>query len=330
MNSAHPRNNSAYSLSVADLRHAAEAWLLDSEFRQVSEQTLWARRNTVTKLLWWLEREKLQTCGTLQIKQFLVYVSTGHEDENGRWDNPQQTRKARPATVATYFARLKTFFAFAVADGYVESSPMAALRPPIARADQITPFTADQVRALLAASRETRHARRDEAIVLFLLDTGVRVSELCALTVGDLDIAGRRCRVLGKGNKHRNVFFSAPTAKALHAYLRRDADREATAPLFTPERGGEPMSRSGVQQLIRRLGQIAGLDAVRCSPHTFRHTFAIEFLRAGGNAFSLRELLGHAKLEVTQRYLLLAQADVAQQHRQFSPVESLRRKGARR
>jgi site-specific recombinase XerD len=322
--------NAACTLSRTDIKRLADAWLLDSEFRQVAAQTLYARRVTTEKLLWWMEQRDLRECGSLEIKQFLAYIANGHTDKGGRWGNSQQTRKARPSTIATYFNRLRSFFAFGVAEGMLDANPVEDLKPPIVRGDQITPFTREQVTKVLAAAKESRYAKRDSAIVLFLLDTGLRASELCDLRMHDVDLNGRRCMVLGKGNKHRTVFFSATTGKAIWSYLKGD-EREGDAPLFASERGGkrngDPLTRSGLGQLIEKLGEAAKLEAVRCSPHTFRHTFAIEFLRAGGNVFTLKEMLGHTNLGMTQKYLALALADVANQHRQYSPVEAMRKGG---
>lgn len=112
----------------------------------------------------------------------------------------------------------------------------------------------------------------------------------------------------------------------MRAYLR-DEDRMPDDPVFISERGdgaGNKLTRWGARQVIERLGKTAGLQSVRCSPHTFRHTFAVEFLRAGGNVFTLKQLLGHTGLQVTQRYVALAQADIQSQHRQFSPGDRLR------
>jgi site-specific recombinase XerD len=193
--------------------------------------------------------------------------------------------------------------------------------------EQIQPFSQEQIEALRRAARRSHHPRRDETIVLFLLDTGVRVSELCNLKMSDLDLQGRRCTVIGKGNKRRTIHFGKTAGKFLWQYLREQT-RDADDPVFLSDRGktaGEPLTRSGVQQLIERLGNTAKLQAVRCSPHTFRHTFAVEFLRAGGNVFSLQQMLGHSGLHITNRYVALAQADLEHQHQQFSPADRLRR-----
>ena len=87
---------------------------------------------------------------------------------------------------------------------------------------------------------------------------------------------------------------------------------------------GAGLTRTGLRVLIGRLGKVAKVETTRCSPHTFRHTFSVEFLRAGGNVFTLQQLLGHTHLHMTNRYVALAQADIENQHRQFSPVARLK------
>jgi site-specific recombinase XerD len=135
---------------------------------------------------------------------------------------------------------------------------------------------------------------------------------VCGLTVGDLDLHAGRCTVEGKGGKKRTVPFSRETKRALYNYLN-EQEREATEPLFLSDRGtgaGGAMTRAGLLCLFRRLGKAAGLQGVRCSPHTARHYFAVSYLKAGGNVFSLQQTLGHTHISQTQKYVQLAQADI--------------------
>jgi integrase/recombinase XerC len=322
----HSFSKTNVSISVADLERYAKGWLLDSEIRQLSPGTVSNRTLIIEKLLWFLKQKELSRCGTLELRQFLAYVSSGHEDAEGRWGNTRLKKRVRPGTASMYFARLRTLFRFLVAEDLIEVSPMEKMRPPVNRPDQIQPFSQDQVKLLLIAAKKSEHPRRDEAICLFLLDTGVRASELCGLRMSDMDLQARRATVVGKGNKTRAVFFGRDTTKALWQYLK-ETPREGDEPLFTSDRGtraGEPLTRSGLLQLMMRLGKAAKIEATRCSPHTFRHTFAVEFLRAGGNLFTLQTLLGHTSLAMSRRYTALAQADLEKQHRQFSPVDQMK------
>jgi site-specific recombinase XerD len=175
------------------------------------------------------------------------------------------------------------------------------------------------------AARRSSHARRDEAILLFLFDTGARASEFCGLKMSDLDLSAHRATVLGKGRKTRLLFFGRVTAKAIWQYLR-ETPRESHEALFRPDRGchaGERFSPAGLLHFFKRLGKAAGIHSVRCSPHTARHTFAVTFLRNGGNVFTLQQMPGHTSLAMTRRYVVLAEADMEAQHREYSLMDSM-------
>ena len=316
------------SLQLPQFVQAAKDWLFDCEYRQHSTSTIATRRIVTDKLSWFLDQRACEQCGTSEVRQFLAYLNRGHQDAEGRWGNSRFNKPVRPRTVHTYHGHLRTFFAWLVTEGILDISPMDKLAAPVTRSDQVQPFTQTQIEALLTAAKRSRAPRLNEAIVMFLLDTGARASELCDLKMKDIGLDGRRCTVRGKGNKHRSLFFGRRTTKALWHTLKEEA-REPEEPLFLADRGtgaGEPLTRSGLLQLINRLGKSAGLQSTRCSPHTFRHTFAVEFLR-GGNVFGLKEILGHTTLHMVNRYVALAQADVENQHRQFSPGDRL---GARK
>lgn len=316
------------SIKVSDLRRFADGWLLDGEIRQHSQATLRLRRLLIDKLTWFLDENKIDRCDVMALRQFFAYVTRTPSGEVGRWDNPQKKKAIRPCTVRTYYVHIRPFFNWLVDEGLLGASPIDSVPTPKARSEQIKPFTETQVTGLLNASRKTVHPKRDEAIVSFLLDTGVRASELCGLCMSDLDLNAKCCVVLGKGNHHRTVYFGRSTAKLLWNYLKEANDRQPTTPVFLSDRGtrsGDPLTRSGLLQLVERLGKVAKVEVTRCSPHTFRHTFAISFLRNGGNVFSLQQLLGHTDLKMTNKYVALAQADIENQHRQFSPVDRIRR-----
>lgn len=329
------------ALPAASLTRWGEGWLLDCELRRHSPKTGGLRRMILKNLAWLAVREGWTDIGKEQVRVFLGYLSTGHLDAGGRWGNPQMTRPVRPVTVHTYHSHLKTFFSWLVVEGVLGASPMATIRPPVARADQVQPFTTTQVEALLSATGRSWHPARDAAIVWMLLDTGIRAAELCALTNADLDLPERRITVRhGKGDKGRTVYFGLHCGKALwryhHSCQRRAEmageekveEEKPDGPLFPAENGtrrGEALSPRGLGQQIERLGERAELAGVRCSPHTFRHTFAVMYLRAGGQQFALKEILGHTSLSMTTKYVQFAEADLAGQRR-FSPGDRIRGK----
>lgn len=205
---------------------------------------------------------------------------------------------------------------------------MATISSPINRPDQVQPFTPDQVARLLEAAAKSKSKHRDIAILYLLLDSGMRVTEMCGLKYKHIDMQAFQVEVEGKGGKKRMVAFGRYTRKALWDYLR-EREREPEEALFLAEGGhlvGEPLTRNGVYLMFRRLGRMAGLDAARCSPHTARHTFAIEFLRNGGNQFTLMAILGHTDTKQTNIYVQVAEADISAQHRIYSPIDRMKKK----
>jgi integrase/recombinase XerD len=202
------------------------------------------------------------------------------------------------------------------------------VKPPRVPDDQIQPLSREQVQALLDAVRRGHVPERDIAIIKVLVDTGVRVSELCSLRVDDVDRGAGELVVLGKGNKRRRVYMGKEARRALWRYLEMDR-RQALAdePLFTAVGGfnaGAGLTPTGVRQMIKKAGSAASLIGVRASPHTLRHTFAVNFLRGGGNLFELQQLMGHTDLTVLRRYVALAEADLAQAHRMASPADRMK------
>lgn len=320
------------ALATEELAKVAEDWFLDCEYRAHSPETIQTRRVFLKNLGWFLQHRVHASCGTPELKEFFHYLRHGHEEPGGRWGKKQFSKTVRPETVKDYWVTLSVFFKFLVAEERLAASPMAKIPKPVTRFEEKQPLTPAQVKALLAAAKRSLHPRRDEAIVLLLLDTGLRSSELCGLKLKDIDLQARQCTVLGKGNKLRVVHFGSTTGNALRQHLRQHGNEvensEPETPLFLADKSGSiirPLTRSGLQQLLERLAKAAGIEGRSCSPHVLRRTFAVTWLRNGANVFSLQAMLGHSDLRMTQRYLSLARADIADQAKKFSPADNLRR-----
>lgn len=313
------------SLSIVALRLNADGWLMACEIDQQSDRTVGSRRDVVNKLIWWLTQNGHESCGTPELRAYFYYLATGHRQPGGRWGNARCAAPLKASSVYTYHGHLSTLFSWIVREGNLDVSPMDLIPPPEYQRDDIVPFSADQVQKLVKAAQRSRYPRRDEAIVKLLVDTGIRASELCSLKVKHINFTERIGSVKGKGNKMRVMPIGKQAARAVWAMLQEEP-REPDDYLFVGERGtdaGEPITRSGLLQLIERLGKAVNIQGVRCSPHTFRHTFAIEFLRSGGDPFTLMRLLGHTSMTMTERYLAIVKADVVRQHREHSPADRL-------
>ena len=204
-------------------------------------------------------------------------------------------------TVKTRYRGLYRFCRWLVDEDEIDTNPMEKLSPPSPVAKPVPVLSDDDLAALLkACSGKDFNARRDEALVRVLLDCGLRVSELCGLTVSTVDLDAGSAIVKGKGSKVRAVYFGARTARSLDRYLRlRAAHRWAHLDaLFLTQRGA--LSTDGARERLNVLTARAGLDHIH--PHQFRHTFAHDFLMAGGQERDLKRLAGWSSDVMLERY----------------------------
>jgi len=309
----------------------------DGEWRGHTPATLAIHRQIAQNFLWYLGHANLPACGQAELRKFFLYLQNSHAEEGGlwhggeasppgRWGNPQQVKKISSGTVVTYHQRIKTFFAWMVGQGYLAASPMERMAAPIHRRDQTQPLSPAQMQHLakIARTRVSETGKRDETILWLLFDTGLRRSELCGLKRSDLDMQEKKLTFGGKGGKRRTVYFGKFTTKALWAYLRETPMEDGEA-LFQSEKGsrkGQGMSASALNHLFWRINESAQITGVRVSPHTLRHSFAINYLRGGGSMQTLKEILGHTTLQMTLNYVAIAEADLESQ-RSFSPADRL-------
>ena len=155
-------------------------------------------------------------------------------------------------------------------------------------------------------------------MVVMLVDTGIRASELLGLNLEDIDLKRQRMLVLGKGNKKRYVPFGNATRRYLWRYLSERGN--TPGPLFMSYRNGR-LTLNALEDVFRRLGRRVGIPA--CYPHRFRHTFAVNFLCYGGDAITLQNILGHTSLDMVSRYVRLSQQNVSDTHRRSSPADKM-------
>ena len=170
----------------------------------------------------------------------------------------------------------------------------------------IETFTPDQIKALLkACEKEYTDALRvrDVALISVLIDTGIRATELLTLTVDHvfLDKEDPYIKVYGKGRKEREVGLGKAARLALQRYINRYRPRTDLPYVFL-SRYAIQLTRSGLNTLVYRLGEWAHIEGVRCSPHTFRHTFAVTYLMKGGDVYKLSRLMGHTSVAITEVY----------------------------
>lgn len=235
----------------------------------------------------------------------------------------EQTQKNSASTACHCHTTLCSLYNYLLRDGYVSSSPMNDVEKPRRPKTIIETFTMTQVQNMLACCKNDFIGIRDQAMILVMVDCGLRVSELVGLCKEHLSWEEQTIKAFGKGGKERIVPYGNSCKAGLTRYIARRGDL-TTDRLFV-NCYGEPISRYSVREIIYRRGVQAGVTGVRCSPHTFRHTFAVMYLRNGGDAFSLQKLLGHTDLSMTRKYCELSQTDVNDKHRLYSPADRLDR-----
>ncbi len=185
---------------------------------------------------------------------------------------------------------LKRFCAWAVDHKAIEENPLEGLKSGRVQWNPVPPFTDDEITRLLGAA----NAPMERAIILLLLDTGLRASELCSLRLDDIDFGQGHLAVNGKGGKVRTVALNEVPARALQVYLRSCAQRDERV-------WPEPWDRRRLGEMLDRVARRA--KVARVFPHRFRHSFASRFLARTGDALALKQLLGHSSLVMTERYI---------------------------
>jgi len=220
-----------------------------------------------------------------------------------------------PSSIARALASIRTYFRFLVAENTLVASPAEAV--PFPHGVQQTPEVADRytIEELLEGFPDTAAGRRDRAAVELLYAAGLRVGELVALDLADLNLDRRLARIRGKGRKERLVPFGRPAATAIERWRRGIASEDD--PLFVNQRGGRLSDRS-----IRRIideGVRRTADLNHLHPHALRHAFATHLLEAGMDLRVIQELLGHSSLATTQIYTKIDLAHLMEVHRRSHP-----------
>ncbi len=237
-------------------------------------------------------------------------------------------RDLSASAVSGRLSAIRSFYRHCTREGWIGADPLAGVRSPKRPRRLPRVLSPAHAQRLVEAPssgtpRDERHRAlglRDAALLELLYATGMRISELAGLTLPRLDVARRRLRVRGKGDKERELLFGRPAEMAMAAYLRDARPAlavDAGASVFVNASGG-PLSARGARLVVERWANRSGLPS-GASPHTLRHSFATHLLEGGADLRSVQELLGHADLATTQIYTHLSDARVRDVYRAAHP-----------
>lgn len=260
-----------------------------------------------------------------QLTQFIIYMQHDYKPKRSSGDDSPIS----PNYLDLHWKGVRSFFNWAHKTLDIPRPDLDMPRPRFARA-HVKPFSEDEVRLLIkgceqtpsvsrngkAYSRRIITVHRNKAIILTLLDTGLRINELLRITIRDVDFDTGEILVApfgtGYKTKPRIVYLGTTARRSLWLYTAKMDNANSSDRLF-------PITDNAARLMLRRLGKRVGIPNVH--PHKFRHTFAIHYLRNGGDIFTLQKILGHSSLDMVRYYLDIANADVARAHRRASAVD---------
>lgn len=224
----------------------------------------------------------VQQITTDDLREYLAYLV----DERHLMDN----------SVQAHINTLRSFFSWLVDEDNIRKGPMRKIKSlKIDKLRSRHPLTAEQLELV----RDGCRGYKEKALVEFLVSSGCRVSEVAGLRVDDIDWRDRKCKVIGKGNKERTVYFSVRAKLMLQLYI---AERRGGEALFASSRAPyEPLTDRGIEKMISKLGKRIGMERP-LYPHLMRHTFASHALNCGMELTIIQHLLGHSDPKTTLIY----------------------------
>jgi len=232
-------------------------------------------------------------------------------------------RNYASTTIARKVAAARSFFGFMLAEGIIKADPTENMSSPTVGKSLPKPISISQVRQLLdqPAKLSTPEAKRDQAMLQLLYASGMRISELVSLNLGDVDTEGGYVRCFGKGHKERVIPIHEQAALAVKEYAENTRpqllhNKSETALFLNPR--GDRLTRQGFWQKLKEYAKSANLD-IHISPHTLRHSFATHMLSGGADLRAVQELLGHANISTTQVYTHLTSEHVRRTYEKSHP-----------
>jgi len=229
------------------------------------------------------------------------------------------------ATINAAIAQLRPFFNYLIDQEVIQEHPMAKIKKGKIDKKPILPFSTDDIKNLLKQPDKSRNAGyRDYCMMLTLLSTGMRISECLNLTISDIDFKSNRILIRESKNRTPRIVGMAKKIKPeLQRFIRLCLPDAKPFDIFFQNQDGGKLADNTIQENFREYGKQANIDPrIRVSPHSFRHTYSINYLKNGGSTASLREQLGHRTIETVEKYLYWSSDDKLEEFEKYSPLDN--------
>lgn len=290
-----------------------------------SPKTIGAYKQSLEQFRKWYEAAGHSTITTEILREYIEYLTFSKEKWDDHPTSPTGDVGLSPRTVNNVIRYLRIFFNYLVNERLITYSPMNHVSYQKEEKETFSVFTDEDVLKLLAApNRKVYTGRRDYCMMLVLCDGGLRLGELTGLRVSDIDFKLRHIVVraeISKSGITRVVPISQLTCKELEklvSYINAEADDFLWLTQFGERYFGDTFAK-----MLKLYAKRAGVIGPRVSPPTFRHFFAVKFLRGGGDPLALVRILGHISMEMTLTYVRYSGNDLREQHDKASPVTQL-------
>ena len=275
----------------------------------LSDNTIQSYRRDMLKFVGFLDKQNL-VAAKIQRQDVVDFLAMLYK------------RRLDSRSVARHLVTIRHFFRFALLEGFIKEDPAATIESPKFRQSLPYFLSVEEVERLLAQpDTSSPVGLRDKAIIELMYSTGIRVSELAGIRVGDLQLDAGCLRCIGKGNKERLVPVGKKALAVVEAYLKKSRPEllkdNASAHLFLNQRG-RAMDRITIWKMMGRYGRKAALRKP-LKPHTLRHSFATHLLDRGADLRSVQMMLGHSDISTTQIYTHVVEERLKQVYKAHHP-----------
>jgi len=311
-----PTKRKSYKIqTLTDYSIQFDDYLIHCEERNLTQNTVDSYKFYLGYLKRYLEENQhsllVDEITERDLKDFLTFM--------------RKEKNNNQATINAAIAQLRPFFNYLIDQEVIQEHPMAKIKKGKIDQKPILPFSTDDIKNLLKQPDKSRNAGyRDYCMMLTLLSTGMRISECLNLTISDIDFKSNRILIRESKNRTPRIVGMAKKIKPeLQRFIRLCLPDAKPFDIFFQNQDGGKLADNTIQENFREYGKQANIDPrIRVSPHSFRHTYSINYLKNGGSTASLREQLGHRTIETVEKYLYWSSDDKLEEFEKYSPLDN--------